>query len=813
MFNLRHDLRLAVRSLMGAKGPVAIAVLTLALGIGVTSAVFSILDAVVIRPVPYPDGDRLVEVWNYELTSKVSHTGMPPALVAEWRRQSDLFDRVEGYSGVSSIYDGPAGAEMLNGTIVTPQLLAMLGARPVVGRLFSDGDGRSGRDDLIVINETFWRQSLGRDANVVGQKLMLDQRPHEIVGVMPATFRFPDERTAFWKPYDLDAPPPGKNAPRLRPFARLRADMPFATAVERVSDRGDDLNKATGGPTDRSARLEAAGNQVDRKTRLSLLVLGGAVAFLLLIVCANLANLSLARALVRARDFAVRSSLGASRADLMRETLVEHAVIGALGAIGGLAVAAGVLQLTLEMLPQSFRLATMNALDLDLRTLGFTTLVGLVTVLLFGLPPAWLASRSAVADVLKRESRSSSGSVGARRLRNALVVAEVSLAIVLLVGAALMARSLIKLQAVDRGFDAKGLIAMRLGMPRAGYADPYARDGFTTKLIDRLRAMPGVTGATAGGVPPDSSMISFGKIERADRPGELTNELIVPVYQVWPNYFSTIGIPVNQGRAFEDDEASDAVIVSQSLAKAYWPNGNAVGQRLRFEGGNWRQIIGVAGEVRQMGMDDESGSFEMYYPAKRPPGLPPPAAAPPDAGAIASYRTFVVRASNVSDTVVALRSALHEVDPRVVIWRVDPVERLFADAIARPRLVLLLMTVFAGLGLVLAAAGIYGVLSYAVVQRRREIGIRLALGARPQSVGQLIVSNGLMLTGIGILLGLGLALALTRVMRTLLYDVEPTDAASVSAVALLIVIVAAAASWWPARRAMHVDPLSLLRDE
>jgi len=811
MFNVRHDLRLARRSLLGAQGPVAIAILTLALGIGVTSAVFSILDAVVLRPVPYPDGDRLVEVWNFETKSKVSHTGMPPALVAEWRRQSDLFDRVEAYSGSSSIYDGPAGAEMINGATVTPQLLTMLGATPLSGRLFGGDDGQGGRDDRIVISEAFWKQTLGRDPHVLGRKVMLDQRPHEIVGVMPASFRFPDERTAFWKPYDLDAPPAKPNPPRLRPFARLRADVPQAVAAERILQRGSDLNTATGGPADRSARLEPAGNQVDRKMRLSLFVLGGAVGFLLLIVCANLANLSLARALVRARDFAVRASLGASRADLMRETLVEHAVIGFLGALGGLAVAAGVLKLTLDMLPQSFRLATMNAIDLDWRTLAFTTVVGLVTVLLFGLPPAWLASRSAVSEVLKRDSRSSAGSPAARRLRNALVVAEVSLAIVLLVGAALMARSLVKLQGVDRGFDATGLVAMRLGLPRAGYADAVARDAFSSRLIDRLKAMPGVSSATAGGVPPDSSMISFGKIERADHPGDLSAELIVPVYQVWPNYFATVGIPLREGQPFGDDEPLDSVIVSQSLARAYWPNGGAVGQRMRFEGGTWRHIVGVAGEVRQMAMDDEEGSFEMYYPAKRPAGAPP---APVfDSGAIAAYRTFVLRTDRVDATLVGLRTAVRDVDPRVVIWRVDPVERLFADAIARPRLVLLLMTVFALLGLVLAAAGIYGVLSYAVVQRRREIGIRLALGARPRAVGQLILGNGLVLTGFGVVLGLGLALALTRVMRSLLYDVEPTDAASVAAVALVIVVVAALASWWPARRAMQVDPLSLLRED
>jgi predicted permease len=496
---------------------------------------------------------------------------------------------------------------------------------------------------------------------------------------------------------------------------------------------------------------------------------------------------------------------------LIRESLVEHGAVGVAGVLGGLAIAAGMLQITLSTLPQRFLLSTMNAIDLDGRTLAFTALVGFVTVILFGLPPAWLASRGAVSEVLKRETRSSAGSVASRRLRAALVISEVALAIVLLVGAALMMRSLVKLQGIDRGFDATGLIAMRVGLPRNGYADAYARDEFTAKLITRLRQLPGVTAATAGGVPPDASMVSFGRVERADRPGELTADLVVPVYQVWPNYFSAIGIPVREGRGFMDAEALDSVVVSESFARTLWPNGPAIGQRVRFEGGPWRTIVGVAGEVRQMNLDDESGSFEMYYPAKRPAGLPQPATLP--SGAIASYRSFVLRADDVDRTMVSLRAALRETDPRVVIWRVDPVERLFADAIARPRLVLLLMTVFAGLGLVLAAAGIYGVLSYAVVQRRREIGIRLALGARPQSVGGLILRNGLTLTVVGLVAGVALALALTKVMRTLLYEIEPTDPVSVIGVALLLTIVAVLASWWPARRAMKVDPLTLLRDE
>jgi putative ABC transport system permease protein len=812
MSQLRHDVRLALRAFRAARGPVSLAIITLALGIGVTSAVFSILDAVVLRPVPYRDGDRLVHIWNFETKSQVSHPRFPAPLLAEWRRQSDLFERVEAFDVTSSIYDGPAGAEMITGVTVTPGLLDMLGVVPLRGRLFGDADGRDGTDDLLLVSESFWRQTLAGDPDVVGSALTLNQRQHVIVGVMPAGFRFPNESASFWTPYHVDTPPARAEAPRLEAFAKLRADVPMDVAATRVKERGQALNVATGGPADRSAMLQPAGSLVDRRMRISLLVLGGAVLFLLLIVCANLANLSLARTMARARDFAVRSSLGATRRDLIRETLVEHGLIGAAGVAAGLVVAAGVLLMAIDTLPAGFRLSTMNAIDLDARALAFTALAGLVTVLLFGLPPAWLASRSAVTDVLKRESRSSAGSPAARRLRNGLVVVEVALAIVLLVGAALMARSLVKLQSVDRGFDATGLIAMRIGLPRAGYADVYARDAFSDRLVTRLSRLPGVSAVTVGGVPPDSSMISFGKLEAEDRPGDLSEELVVPVYQVWPNYFDAVGIALREGRPFSEDESLQSVIVSESLARRFWPSGAAVGKRVRFEGSAaWRTIVGVAAEVRQMDLDDETGSFEMYYPVKRPAGLPQPQLF--GSGAIATYRTFVIRADDVHATMLRLRPALHEEDARVVIWRVDQVEQLFADAVARPRLVLLMMLVFSGLGLVLAAAGIYGVLSYSVVQRRREIGIRLALGARPHAVGGLIVRNGLAMTGVGLAVGLALAFALTGVMRSLLYEVEPTDPLSVIGVAALLVAVAAIASWWPARRAMKLDPLVLLREE
>jgi putative ABC transport system permease protein len=506
----------------------------------------------------------------------------------------------------------------------------------------------------------------------------------------------------------------------------------------------------------------------------------------------------------------MRAALGASRADLVRESLLESLMIGAAGAAAGLLVARVVLEATLAALPAGTLISTMNAVDLDARALAFTVATGLVTALLFGLAPALLASRTGVAAMLTRDSRSAAGSRTANRLRGALVIGEVALAMVLLVGAALMARTFANLQSLDRGFDTAGLVTLRVGLPAASYADHAERDRFTERMIDRARRLPGVSMATAGSVPPEASQVGLGRLELADRPGEWTEDLMVPGYHVWPDYFGAIGLALTAGRAFTDDEPEASLIVSASFARKYWPEGAALGAQLRFEGArSWKTIVGVATEVRQMELDDAHGSFEFYYPLRRPHA---PAAPAGRADAIAEYRTIVARAADPRATLDRLRASVRDVDPRAVVWKAQSVEASYADAVARPRVLLLLLGVFAGLGLVLAAAGLYGVLSYAVSQRRREIGIRLALGARPRSVGRRILHGGLALTAAGLLLGAGAALALVGVMRSLLYDVEPTDPMSVVLVSAMLLGVAALACWCPARQAMRTDPVHLLRE-
>jgi predicted permease len=540
-------------------------------------------------------------------------------------------------------------------------------------------------------------------------------------------------------------------------------------------------------------------------------VLGGAVGFLLLIVCANLANLSLSQSLGRARDFAVRAALGASRLDLIRETLVEHLAIGAIGAAAGVGVAAWSINIAVAVMPSEITTRSLNVIALDWRVVSLTIVIGIVTALLFGLPPALVASGASVTDVLRRDTRSATGSTLSRRLRSGLVVAEVSLSIVLLVGAALMTRSFMKLQAVDKGLNPTGLIALRLGLPAAGYSDDHVRDRFLQTAADRLRQLPGVTGSTIGTVPPLTSAVKFGQIEIADGAPTHSGTTIMPVYEVPPDFFSTLGIPFVEGRTFQQADEDSAAIVSRNFARQYWPDGRAVGRRFRLVPTDpWMTIIGVVSNV-QDGTGAHGTSGSQLYKAF---GRPSDAARPVMPGStISAFRTLVVRAANPAAVALLLPGAIHAIDPLVVVDKREFVEHQFADAIARPRIVFLMMSVFALFALVLAAAGIYGVLSCLVAQRLREIGIRLALGASPRHVGRLILGNGLGLTAIGLAVGLVLALMLVKTMRSLLYQVEPTDPVSVALVSLLLFGTALLAAWKPMRRAMRVDPVNLLRED
>ncbi|HET9368678.1 MAG TPA: ABC transporter permease [Vicinamibacterales bacterium] len=810
---LRHDLRFAARSLRASPGYTLLVMITLAVGIGVNTTVFSVLDSILFRPVPYADGERLASMWAQLKQGKQTMAvgGLfNPALIGEWRKQTDLYERVEAHEPRSFVFEGDTGPEIVAGATVSVGLFPMLGVRPAIGRWFIEGDGRDGSERLAIVSGTFWRQQLHGDPQVIGRRIVLDGQRHEIVGVMPASFRYPDERLRIWTPIDVDHPPASAaGQSRLTATVRLAPPASFDRVNEQAQARGAEIHRLSGGDGSQSATLMHLGRLYDERTERSLLVLGGAVAFLLLIVCANVANLTLSRSLARRRDLAVRTALGATRSDLTRESLVEYVLLGLAGAAGGFVVARLALGAVTSVLPATMTEESLNVIDLDLRTMAFLGAATLLTVLVCGVPAAWTSSRTAVADALRNDSRTSSGSARANRVRGGLVILEVALSIVLLVGAALMTRTLLRLQAIDTGLDPNGLMTIELALPAPAFSSAAIREAFVRDAVSSIRRLDGVSAVAAGAMPFRENRVTFGELELSDRPGERTPQQLASVADVWPGYLAAAGIRLIDGRDFRDDESETVAIVSEKFAKKHWPSATAVGQRFQFGKSAWRTVVGVAADVRPMTDSSARGGTSLYYPYNQ---VADTATATRPTSTIAAHQTIIVRASQPGEVAAALGKAVHAVDSRAIVGRTTLVAHQLADAIARPRIVFVMLSIFAGVGLLLAGAGLYGVLSHLVAQRRREIGIRLALGATKREIGRLVMGRGMVLSAIGLTIGLAASFWLVRLMRTLLYEVEPTDPASIVIVSAVLLAAAATAAWRPAQRAMRLDPVTLLRD-
>ena len=802
-----RDLRMAARSLRAGGIATVIAVATLAIGIGVNAAIFSVVDAVIFHQVPFRDHDRLVELTNFDPQQKMSYPGTSRQVVSEWRAQTDLFDRVEAYETTSLVYETRRGAEMISGAAVTPALFDMLGVRPQAGRGFTAGDGAAGSPLTVIVNDTFWRTELGAIGDLSHAAIQIDGRSYAVVGVMPRSFRFPTGGEQIWMPFDLKSPPNGSPAGRtMTPFARLARGVSLDAANREAQARGFRVNTTAGWASTLTAMVWQPGRSVDEKTKQSLWVLSGAVAFLFLIVCANVSNLALTRTLSRARELATCAALGASPSDLFRAAFLEQALVAVVSTIAGAGIAAGAIRIAVASLPDSMTGGTMNAIDLDGRVLAFMAAAGAVAAVLFGLAPAVIASRGSISKTLGSDGRTISGSTSANRLRSALVIAEVAVSAVLLVGGAMMTKSFIRLASVDQGFDPSGLVSVRLGLPASGYADADRRDQAARDVAARLAAVPFVRAVTVGNLPGDGRKINVGTLEFERDPNRATGRVIVPLQEVPPNYFSTVGMKIVSGRAFDAADQPGAVIVSERFAAKYF-DGNAVGQRFRFTGKPWLFVAGVAADTA-LREDGRESRLLLYYPIG---GASDAFVMSRAASEIADFRDLLIRTSRPEELMTALPNAVKSVDGSIVIWKTALVEHDLADTIARPRVVFVLLTVFAAFGLLLAMAGLYGVLACLVAQRRQEIGVRLALGASAGGIRRMVLGNGLALCGIGMALGLAGAVPLVRAIRTLLYGVDASDPMAIAGSAALLVVTAAFACWWPARDASRTDPTVLLR--
>lgn len=751
-----------------------------------------------------------MEVWNFSVAQKISFLGVSRPLAQSWREQSDLFDRVEVFAQTSLIHETSRGAEMVSGAALTPGTFDLLGVAPVRGRTFAAYEGRDGAIPTAVVSERFRRAQLGRVEDLTNLSLILSGVTHQVVGVMPASFRFPTGREDVWTAVDLDAPPQGLPVPgSLRPLARLAPGVTFASASLETESRGERLAIAAGRPPGMTARLMVLSAEVDARTSTSLWVMAATVGFLFLIVCANVANLALSRSLVRARDLATCAALGASRGSLLRTAVCEQLMISCCGAAAGFGIATLGLHIAHAVLPASMVEGTLTAITLDLRVVLFMMSAALVTAVICGLPSALLAARTSVTGLLSRDGRTTAGSRAAGRFRGVLVIAEVAVSITLLVGAALMARSFVALSSVGPGYNPEQLLAVRLGLPAVGYQERTRRDQAAVDVAARIAALPGVTGVTVGELPSETSMLMYGEMEFDHLPGERLPATPMPVHEVTPDYFHVLELPMAAGRAFRADDAPGSVVVNQKLAARFFPGGDAVGRRFRIHGKSWQTIVGVAGDT-VADREQATQRFEVYCPLGQATDVLLPAGG--SVSSIVDFRTVLVRTAEPPSIVRLITQAVHDSDRSIVVWKTSRVEEMHGEALARPRVVFAAMTIFAAVGLVIAMIGLYGVLSYLVTQRRREIGVRIALGAGRAEIHRLVFGRGFVFTAVGIVLGLTASWPLTRLMQSLLIDVGRTDPLAVFGAVVLMAATAFAACWWPARDAGRTDPVALLRD-
>jgi putative ABC transport system permease protein len=796
---VRQDVGYAARQMVRSPFFTAIVILTLALGIGATTAIFSLVDAVVLRPLPYPAPERLVRLW--ETNPQSDHFSSSEPNYLDWRQENRSLAEMAAFKAVTLSLVGDGEPVRLSGAAVTASLFPLLGAHAAVGRTFTAAEDQPGGETQVaVLGNGLWRRRFGADPRVVGRVLSLEGKRYTVIGVLPASFAFSPE-TDVWIPL---APNPGNERDdkwldvmgRLKPgvsLAAARADL--EGIARRLAERYPESNREWG------VRMIPFQEWLVRpEARQMVLVLFSAVGLLLLLGCANISNLLLARATTRGRELGLRAALGAGRARLIRQLLTESVLLAGMGAAAGLAVAQGALRLLRTLGPQY--VPRLEEVSLDGRVLAFTLVLSLATGILFGIAPALQASRTDLHALLRQGGRgdaAGAGGMGGRRLRDALVIAELALAMMLLIGAGLMIGSFLRLQNVDKGFDPDGVVAVKLQVPENEYSEERMR-AFFAEVSERIGALPGVVSVGATNADP------FGLFEPrinytvdGQAPQRQSDFLSADWRSVTPGFFRALGIPLRKGRLFsaEDrDGAEKVVVINETMARSLWPGEDPIGKRILWTGlaSKPRTVIGVVGDIRDMQLDGETRQviFRPYAQMTWP------------------WMTLMIKTAgttgDLSNLSVAVRREIHAVDRDLPVPDLVPLRQSMAGPLAAPRFGMLLLGVFAAVALVLAATGVYGIMMFAVTQRTREIGVRLALGAQPWSVVRMILSRGLLLTLIGVGFGWAGAFGLTRFLASLLYGTAPTDSLIFGAVALLLAAVATTATWLPARRAAAIDP-------
>jgi putative ABC transport system permease protein len=797
-----EDLRRAARRLRSNPGTLSLCIGMLALAIGVTTAMFTVLDALMLHPVPFRDAGRLTSV-VIGAGRRIVVNGSTPAQFRAWRAGAG-FAQVEAAQQSGITLETPGGLVTKGGARVSPGLFAMLGVQPIVGRTFADGEGRPGSEDRILLSEELWTTLYGRDPNIVGRRIRVSGVSTEIVGVMPAAFRFPYVTSQTWQPIDYDAPPPGVRRVSPQVYARLKAGIPEADAL-RLADEALCASVQLEADQHTVFRPIAAG-MVDAYSRRAVTALSIGVGLVFLVLCANAMNLLLTRLASRGREFGVCAALGASRLRLLREAIAETLIIAAVAATAGLALAAGLVQIARSYLPDAFLARTLTPVAISWRAVIVTSLLGLLAAAIAGLTPAWMSTRIDTANALRTAApRAGTDGRSQRRLSRGLLVVEVALAAALLAGAAQLVRTFVNLTHADRGLNADGVITAWVSLPEFAFRDRPGRLAFAAALDDRLRQLPGVAQVSlSGGVPPRSSTLFIGPI-RSD--AGVTVDTETNLYNVGPRFFQLFDIRLVAGRSFQEPSQPDEVIVGARLAALLWPNGGGTGRTLTMSETTYR-VAGVAREIRNPSLDPRTDRSELYFPliVERKGRV--------ETTAFGSGQIFAAMRCGAScPPLDVISSAIRSVSAQAVIASLGPMEEEYLKDLERPRAAAALGAVFAAVALLASAVGLFGVLSAAVARRRREFGIRVALGIEPRQLTRLVLTDAARLAAVGLVFGIFGAWMLGRALGSLTYGVSPGDPLSWAAVFGSLAITTLLAAWRPGRAAARIDPAELLRAE
>jgi putative ABC transport system permease protein len=809
---LAQDIRYGARILWKNPGFTLVAVVTLALGIGANTAIFSVIYGVLMRPLPYYDGARLVVLSQQAPLARLNNQPFSVKEIIDYRERNQSLDSLVEHHTMSFILLGREEAERVQTGVVSANFFDVLGVRPLLGRTFVPDDETHGSDAVLVLSHRYWKQSHGGDPHIVGKVFQMNNRAHTVVGVLPPIPQYPDEQdvympTSHCPTRSSEQFMANRNARMMSVFGRLKPGVTLEQAQSDLSTIAANLRREypDSYPESRGYAVRTASLQgeLTRQAEPTFLILLGTAGLVLLLACANVANLSLARLMRREREMAVRAALGAGRGRLVRQLLTESTMLALAGGVLGLIFAAGALSLLVSFAARFTPRA--NEISIDVFVLLFTLVISLGTGLAFGLMPA-LSSDQNLTAALKEGGRTSTGAKRTR-VRNALIVAQVAISFIVLIGAGLMLRSLIKLQHVDAGFSPESVLVMRVSPNWSKYTTPEQNRNLLTRLIEDVKHQPGlVSAALSNSYPLNPAAINNGpfyqsfRIENRDiREGELAPRADFRV--VTPDYFDTVRMALVAGRFFTESDGANSpavALINQSTARHRWGDEDPIGKRISFNNGqNWVTIIGIVGDVKHYGLDHEPAD-EIYRPLAQ-----------------VGFAGFLLArtASDPLGMAEALRQTIHRIDPEIAVDRVQTLEQVRSESVSSPRLTAILLAMFAGLALVITAAGIAGVMALSVSQRTHELGIRMALGASQGRVLGMVIRQGMFMVGIGLALGIAGALLLSQVMGALLYSVEPTDPLTFFAVSFVLLAVAVLACFAPARRVTTIDPMIALRGD